>query len=809
MRTAVINAIYKKTFTISAAARKEFTTGEITNLMAVDASRFLEVIPFLNTVWSGPFQFFLAIYFLYELVGISALAGLLVFFIMVPINMLSSRFGRSIQAKQMKAKDERILLMNEMLQGMKVLKLYAWEIPFMNKIAEFRAKEIHGIKQNAVLHSVLWLTYSSAPLLVTLATFMCFVFLDPENNVLTAEKVFGTVAIFNVVRIPMNQFPRFLMEAIKLFVSIERIDKFLNCSDLESGRESDATEMPVKNAAITMQNASFTWTDEEEKPTLSNINIHITKGELISVVGKIGAGKSSLLASIMREMKQIAGESQCCGRISYVSQQAWIQNLTLRENILFGTEYNKDRYDQVIKACALESDLALLTHGDQTEIGENGVNLSGGQKQRIGLARAAYNISEIVLMDDPLSAVDAHVAEHIFEQLIGHSGLLSGRTRILVTHNLGFLNKVDQILLFDQGKLIQAGTIESLTKARNETFMDLLRFIGHAHKAEKKEEKTEIEETVSPLKQTDKQNIICKEKAAVGRINTKHYAFYFRSMNIGFSLIVLIFFLGSEAFKVGGNLVLADWTSKFDPTTNWHFIGYYSLMAFLCSFSGAVSQIGISFRSAAASVKIHDALTEKTMHAPLLFFETNPIGRILNRFTSDVDVLDVKIPMLLRQFLSCLCMILGTFSVVAAITPIFLAPLVPIIIGFIFLQIFFTRTRRQIKRLESIAKSPIFSHFTETISGASTIRAFGQLQRFCDESERRVASHLLCNYISDMSNRWLSIRVECLGNLIVFLAAVFAFYYRENLSAGLAALSVSYAMQMIDGFGWTIRYVCL
>jgi len=278
-------------------------------------------------------------------------------------------------------------------------------------------------------------------------------------------------------------------------------------------------------------------------------------------------------------------------------------------------------------------------------------------------------------------------------------------------------------------------------------------------------------------------------------------------MNLYCCIIVLIFFLAGEALKVGSNLVLVDWTSQFDPTSNWSFIGFYTLTTCLCSLCGMVSQMGISFRSAAASKKIHTALMEKTMHAPLMFFETNPIGRILNRFTSDVDVLDVKIPLLMRQFLMCLCMILGAFGVVASVTPIFLAPLVPIITGFILLQIFFSRTRRQVKRLESIAKSPIFSHFTETISGVSSIRAFGQTERFCQESERRVANHLHCNYISEMSNRWLSIRVEFIGNIIVLLAAVFAFYSRDSLSAGLAALSVSYAMQTIDGLGWTIRLV--
>merc|ERR1719430_1738013 len=265
-------------------------------------------------------------------------------------------------------------------------------------------------------------------------------------------------------------------------------------------------------------------------------------------------------------------------------------------------------------------------------------------------------------------------------------------------------------------------------------------------------------------------------------------------MKTGLFLIVIFFFLLSEGLKVGSNLVLAEWTENFDPNTNWNYIGYYSLLAFFTTLAGMMSQIGASFRSAAASDNLHKSLLDKTMHAPLFFFETTPIGRILNRFTSDINVIDAKIPTQLRSFLSCISMILGTFTVVTIVTPFFLIPLVPILIFYFFLQVYYTRTRRQVKRLESIAKSPIFSHFTETIQGAATIRAYRQQERFFRENEQRVATHLHCNYISDMTNRWLSIRVEFLGNFIVFFAATFAFYYRDHLSAGVIALSISYAM---------------
>ena len=679
MRSALVTAIYKKTLTISNTARKDFSTGEITNLMSIDAQRFMEIVPYLNTLWSGPFQFMLAIYFLYNLVGVSSLVGLAVFFILIPINIRGGKYMAKIQSQQMKAKDGRILFMNEVLQGMKVLKLYAWEKPFMGKIKEFRDEEIKMILKKAVLQALLWITYTAAPLLVTLATFACYLFIDPVNNVLTAEKVFGTVAIFNVVRTPMNQFPQFVMESVKLFVSVKRIDRFLECNDLgESESCSTGSKQEYENS-IEFKKADYSWVENGANPTLSNLNLSVKKNMLIAVVGKIGSGKSSFLSALLGEMNKVKGEKIINGRISYVAQQAWIQNLNVQDNILFGSHLDPTFYTKVVDACALKSDLEILPNGDQTEIGENGVNLSGGQKQRVGLARAAYNNSDIVLMDDPLSAVDAHVAKHIFDKLIGPNGLLNQRTRILVTHNLGFLHKVDRILLFDDGHIVDDGTLEELQVRKSKVFEEMAEFVG---KNNEHEDEGRADEITEKKKDRNDGKLIQKEKSEEGRVSVKHYWFYLKSMNIWLFMLALFYFATAEAFKVAGNLVLADWTDNFEPGNNLYYLGMYTLMAIICSITGMLSQVNTNNRCAAASVKLHESLLDKTMHAPLSFFESNPIGRILNRFTSDMDVVDMKIPNQLRQFLSCIFMILGTFFVVSSITPWFLLPLVPISLAF-------------------------------------------------------------------------------------------------------------------------------
>ena len=394
MRTVVMSTIFKKSLKLSSSARQQYTVGEITNLLAIDAQRIIEVMPQINVIWSAPFQIILSLYFLYDIVGNSAFAGMAVLFLLVPANLIGNYFGKRIQTNQMNLKDQRVLKLNEILQGIKVIKYYAWEKPFMSIINKVREYEIKTIRQNAFVISMLNVTYTIVPLTVTLTTFVVYITADPENHILTAEKVFSCIAIFNVLRVPLYLFPMFFMETVKLFISLRRISKFLECTEIENNYISENCR---DNLSFEISNASFNWNEKsEEMPVLNNINLQASKGELIAVIGKVGSGKSSLLASIIGDMNCNKGELRFSNKsLSYVSQQAWIQNKTLKENILFGNIEKKEFYEKVLKACALSQDLNILSSGDATEIGENGVNLSGGQKQRVALARAAYRFSDV------------------------------------------------------------------------------------------------------------------------------------------------------------------------------------------------------------------------------------------------------------------------------------------------------------------------------------------------------------------------------------------------------------------------------
>ena len=817
MRAAVMSTIFRKSLRLSSGARQQYSGGEITNLFSIDAQRIIEVLPNVNVVWSAPFQIILALYFLYDIVGNSAFAGMAILLTLVPANVLGSYFGKKIQTSQMKFKDQRMLKINEILKGIKAIKYYAWEKPFMALVNKIRDSEIRTIRQHAVVYSMLNVTFTVVPLAVTLGTFSVYIHSDPENHVLTVEKVFSCIAIFNVLRVPLFLFPLFFNDAIKLMVSLRRISKFLDCSELETKYiEQDQKE----KSSFQYNNASFQWNDESEdvqnKSVLQNISLDAKKGELIAVIGKVGSGKSSLLASLMGEMSCQAGGIKINSRSwAYVSQQAWIQNMTVKDNILFGSHGTNEHYNKVIDACALTPDLKILPGGDKTEIGENGVNLSGGQKQRIALARAAYRGADVYLLDDPLSAVDAHVAKHLFSNLIGPEGILRDTTRVLVTHNLSFLDKMDSIVLIDAGKIILQGSFQCLKS--NETFKEFtqstLQSKQNIVSTSENEEKPLETKSEGVKEEMPTQNITEKEKRQEGRVSLKNYSYYVKLINTWVFLMIISLYALGEGLMVGCNLVLAQWTDqvalkRLTLEEHHYFILIYGGLNLCVCCISVVYNIWSYFAMTKPSRKMHKSVLERTMHAPLSFFEANPSGRILNRFTSDIEVVDRKIPFEMADMIYCTMNFIAVCITISAIVPYILIALVPIGVGYILLQMLMSRTRCQIKRHESVAKSPIISHFSEAIAGATTIRAFGETGRFQEEFEQKMGTHLRVNYINDMMNRWLSIRVEILGNILVFLVAVITFTLRDSLSPGMAGIAITYSMMVLDSLGWNIRMVC-
>ena len=399
-----------------------FTSGEMVNLMAVDTQKFVDLMPLVNITWSAPMRIFIAFGFLYNILGWPALIGFIFLILSVPLTSWIAKKVRSCQAKQMKLKDRRSRIMSEILSGVKVMKMYAWETSFMHEINKCRREELKHVRAINRMSAITLFVMRCAPTFVAIITFTVYVLVGYE---LTAEKAFVAVSLFNIMRSPLTRIPYLINGIVKYIVALKRLEKFLQAGELEL-TDIERTSSVLSGSAIRIEDGTFSW-GQTTPPTLDNVNVNIAKGTLVGIVGKVGSGKSTLLASMLGEVGMLKGRVEIYGSVAYVPQLAWIQNDTLSNNILFSEEYLPRKYSRIKDVCALQPDIDILPHGDRTEIGEKGINLSGGQKQRVSLARAVYANADVYLLDDPLSAVDALVGRQLLDEVIGQKGLLQNK----------------------------------------------------------------------------------------------------------------------------------------------------------------------------------------------------------------------------------------------------------------------------------------------------------------------------------------------------------------------------------------------
>uniref|UniRef100_A0A3B3WF06 ATP-binding cassette, sub-family C (CFTR/MRP), member 3 n=1 Tax=Poecilia mexicana TaxID=48701 RepID=A0A3B3WF06_9TELE len=797
VRTALIGAIYRKSLVITNAAKRSSTVGEIVNLMSVDAQRFMDLTTFLNMLWSAPLQIMLALYFLWQNLGPSVLAGVAVMIMLIPFNAVIAMKTRTYQVEQMQHKDARIKLMNEILNGIKVLKLYAWENSFKEKVLAIRQKELIVLRKTAYLGALSTMAWTSAPFLVALTTFAVFVTVD-EKNVLDAEKAFVSLSLFNILRFPLNMLPQVISSLVQASVSLKRIQNFLSHDELDPDSVDRKTKL-----AVSVVNGKFTWAKEDE-PVLDNINVMVPQGSLVAVVGHVGCGKSSLISALLGDMEKVEGEVSVRGSVAYVPQQAWIQNATLRDNILFGKSFNESKYRRVLDACALTPDLEVLPGGDMTEIGEKGINLSGGQRQRVSLARALYSDAEVYLLDDPLSAVDAHVSKHIFDNLIGPEGLLKGKTRVLVTHGISFLPQVDNIVVMVEGRVSEMGSYQELLK-QNGAFAEFLRNYALEDIVEEDEATGLKLELVKPADKT----ILLLTFVNLTQVKTKVFLEYAKAVGLVLSVIICLLYGCQSAAAIGANIWLSQWTS--DSLTNQTKenvnmrVGVYAALGITQGILVMISSFTLAMGNIGAAKKLHANLLDNKLHTPQSFFDTTPIGRIINRFSKDIYVIDEALPSTVLMFLGTFFVSLSTMIVIISSTPIFAVVIAPLAFIYVFVQRFYVATSRQLKRLESVSRSPIYSHFSETITGSSVIRAYGRHTAFVLMSDMKVDENQKSYYPGIVSNRWLGVRIEFIGNCIVLFAALFAVLGKATLSPGLVGLSVSYALQVTMSLNWMVR----
>uniref|UniRef100_H2TWK6 ABC-type glutathione-S-conjugate transporter n=1 Tax=Takifugu rubripes TaxID=31033 RepID=H2TWK6_TAKRU len=801
VKTAVMGLVYRKSLVINSAARRTCTVGEIVNLVSADTQKLMDFVVYFNTVWLAPIEIALCLFFLWQQLGPSALAGIATVIFIFPLNGFIAKKRSKLQETQMKFMDGRIRLMNEILNGIKILKFYAWEKAFLEQVLGHREKELRALKKSQILYSISILTFTIffSLLKIAFAMFGVYVMLD-NRNVLDAQKVFVSMALINILKTSLSQLPFAINTTVQAMVSLRRLGKYLCSEELKADNVSKPLPFCLDGEDVVIENGTFSWS--ATGPPCLKRYVRVPRGSLVAVVGPVGSGKSSLLSAMLGETEKRCGHVTVKGSVAYVPQQAWIQNATVQDNILFGREKLKTWYQRVLEACALLPDLDILPAGDATEIGEKGLNLSGGQKQRVSLARAVYRKADVYLLDDPLSAVDAHVGQHIFDKVIGPKGVLRDKTRILVTHGMSFLPQADHILVLVDGEITESGSYQELL-SRHGAFAE---FIHTFARTERKESNME------PMPETDEEQVpedlgklTVVDKARTGRVSVKYFN------TIGLAIIIPIIFL--YAFQQGVSLAYNYWLRMWadDPIVNGTQIDtdlkltVFGALGFVQGVSIFGTTVAISICGIIASRHLHMDLLMNVLRSPMSFFECTPSGNLLNRFAKEIDAIDCMVPEGLKMMLTYAFKLLEVCIIVLMATPFAAVIILPLAFLYACVQSFYVATSCQLRRLEAVSRSPIYTHFNETVQGVSVIRAFGEQPRFILQANKRVDFNQTSYFPRFVATRWLAVNLEFIGNGVVLAAAILSVMGRNTLSPGIVGLAVSHSLQVTAILSWIVR----
>uniref|UniRef100_M4B260 Uncharacterized protein n=1 Tax=Hyaloperonospora arabidopsidis (strain Emoy2) TaxID=559515 RepID=M4B260_HYAAE len=862
-RSAVVTAVFEKSILLSAAARQQRTSGEITNLMSIDAQRLQDMTPYLHAVWYAAFQITVSCVLLWQQIGLATFAGVAVILLIIPLMTFISKAMRKLQQRLMEVKDERIKVCVEILSGIKVVKLKAWENSFSQRVMRFREEELARLRLYVLARSGSDTIFSFVPSLVTIVSFSAYVLLGHTLDVGTA---LTSLALFNILRFPLFMLPQVLNNVVEASVSFDRLRNYFLAEERKNVGQGDLREI-----GISVQSADFKWdaaspadgdgmnddtrdegeslvTSMAEGPILHNIDFSAKAGELHAIVGHVGSGKSTLLAGILGDARCGAGSVAIRGRLAYVSQQPFIQNATVRDNITFGLPFDADKYAEALRVSSLAEDIRTLPAGDRTEIGEKGINLSGGQRTRVAVARAVYQDADIYLLDDILSAVDSHVGADIFHECIKKT--LKDKLVVLVTHSLRFLNQCDNITVIANGRIAEHGSYKKLISRKKL----LAQMVVHYAESEKEEDsehlvtegvdevkaescdeagsatsgrKKSIESgilhrsRVSSTWSDDGQaatesggQLIVKEDRSVGDVSWSIYSVWvnaFGGMSAAF--VVVLAFSVAQCLTVAATLWISYWSEEATkyPDSQMYYVYVYGLINLAFAAMLFVRVVLLYLGSLHASRLLFDKLFNRILRAPTSFFDTTPLGRIVNRLSKDIYTLDESIPGTVAGLLQTVVSVAATLITISCVTPMFMVILAPVLVGYYCSQRYFIKTSRELQRLDSISRSPIFALLSETLDGLSTIRAFGVEQSFIGRNNYLLDKNQRAYFLNFTVNCWLALRLEFVGTCIATAAAFTAVLaHGTNASegtayAGIVGVSLAYAFTITQPLNWSVR----
>ncbi|OAQ26561.1 hypothetical protein K457DRAFT_34568 [Linnemannia elongata AG-77] len=898
-----------------APGKKKEGNTNISNLVAVDVQRLEQAVCYMHMCYEFPVQFTLASVQLYYLLGPAAFVGIGFMVVTLPIPAKLYSAMRKLFREIMETKDERMDTLTEMLSAIRIVKFFGWEGKFVEKITTAREKELKRTKDSYTRMAITNLAWQIIPLLNIVVIFWAYTRLF--GNEITASALFTTLALLEILRQALGTIPWAMMSIMRAQVSLKRIGDFLDEEELI--KDTTVTKVDGKapvhassHPTIGFVNASYSWPNKEQekvpakaavkkdswiqkikakfskdtpKPAepevvaepeavqerfqLKNISADFPVGELSVIVGPTGSGKSALLLALLGELERTEGHMYLPrldydsnglrprgSGIAYVSQTAWLQNTTIRDNILFGKAFDQDRYDAVIEGCALITDFEVLEAGDHTQIGEQGITLSGGQKQRVALARAVYSDANVLLLDDCLSAVDTHTGKRLFQTLSGP--LLAGRSILMATHQVQLtLSAAAYVVALDKGVVLGTGTPEECIR---NGWIDHVKLVASESDAISMVSTLDGEDAPMKAKATDKSHVVSKltedEKKVVGAVSWKVYKAYIDACGgypVWFLLLCITFLM--EFVDIGQKAWLARWGNKVsaaagslvlmtfgtvapepivhslnnihhptnatdnglitmamkalgnsDPVSVEFYLGVYILLSlFTMAFSIFGGYYITVFVSIRGSRTLHAQLLDKVSRAKVRFFDTTPIGRIINRFSSDISTIDEAVNRTLLMFITQVITIIGIIGVISFNMPMFLIAAVFIVIIYSAIGMFYVPISRDLKRLNSNSRSPILNHFNETLVGIATIRAYGFQDRFVTRNLVNVDDNNRTFFLLWTANRWLHWRVDIAGALVAFSTGMLILQNSDTIQPGWAAMSLTYSLMFTGTVVWVIR----
>ncbi|XP_049827801.1 ATP-binding cassette sub-family C member 5-like isoform X5 [Schistocerca gregaria] len=839
LRAACLALLYRKLFRLNNLG--DSSTGQLINIFSNDGQKIMDMALFVPMIIGGPIVIICGVSYILWLLGPWAVLGMTSFLLFYPLQYAISRMTAYFRGRAVKITDKRVKLMTEILNSIKFIKMYAWEKGFCDSLLEIRKTEHQLLEKSAYCQSLSISIAPTVPVISAIVTFLAH--LAAGNNLTASQKLLVLEDMMSYITRPVDKTQAlcinngsFAMDG-PVVSDVDNKPRYTTSDTCaNAGDNSDATE--------TEKLKSYIATSEKNENIISDINLLVSKGQLIGICGPVGSGKTSLLLAALGQMRITSGHVFRDGSCAYVSQEAWIQNATLKENVLFGETFEAKRYYEAVYSCALVEDIKQLPGADETEIGERGINLSGGQKQRVALARALYSNRDIYFLDDPLSAVDAHVGAHIFEKCILTA--LKDKTVLLVTHQVQFLSRCDKIYVLKDGRILEEGTHEELMASEKEYSIMIKRYTASKDQENNVSLKEPVEAGLNDVSYFNSdmsgmdmrgehhtpgniqgQKIMEKEEITKGNIRFYTYQSYISAAGGYFiTLIVSLCFLlnvGSTAFstwwlalwiKEGsgnvtinlGNVTVISHNLNDNPKYHMYQLVYAVTIAVIL---GTSLLRGFMFTkvSLRASTILHNKLFKKVVESPLYFFETTPLGRMQTLFSRDIDEVDVRLPITVETIMQNILLVVFAILFICVVFPWFFVAVIVLGVVYHLISKIFRSAIRDIKRLDAVTRSPVLSAIGSTVSGLSTIHAFAKEGIFISKFVQLFDENSTCSFLSMVSMRWLAVRIDSLAVVAVCLTSCFVIAFRDVIPPALSGLALSYSAHISGIFQYTVRLV--